>query len=309
MAQMLRKELPPARATSAIPLKHGSRRPLFFVHGAGGSPFSFVDLAHDMPTDRPFVAFQDMEPRRPDSGEDSIPSMAARYIEVMRSLQAQGPYLLGGWSMGGVVAFEMASQLLAAGQPIGLLALIDSYLAPLRPRRNDGLEVKPAIDDFLLSIGIKPESGLLTNGKVPPQAHMEMAHSFAVTSGVLPLDFDRAAFDGLFDVFCRHVRASESYHPVRADLTAHLWQANELNFVSGNTDDAHPLAARLVRNDHATSLRRWRKLTAAIHVSRVPGNHFSMLRDPHVRTLATGLAFALDRAEANSSREPHFVEL
>src|SRR5262249_55291843 len=59
-------------------------------------------------------------------GEPAIERMAARYLEEVRAAQPAGPYALGGWSMGGVVAFEMARQLTAAGETVELLALLDS---------------------------------------------------------------------------------------------------------------------------------------------------------------------------------------
>src|SRR6185503_2382423 len=55
-----------------------------------------------------------------------IEEMAAHYLEAIRSVQPDGPYLLGGWSMGGVVAYEMAQQLAAQGQQVSLLALLDA---------------------------------------------------------------------------------------------------------------------------------------------------------------------------------------
>ena len=55
--------------------------------------------------------------------------MAAWYVKEIRDVQPQGPYLLGGWSMGGLIALEAARQLLAAGQAVALVAMFDTYLS------------------------------------------------------------------------------------------------------------------------------------------------------------------------------------
>src|SRR6185295_1833510 len=64
---------------------------------------------------------------------DRIEEMAASYIEALRSVQREGPYTLGGWSFGGLVAFEMAQQLKEAGHEVALLALLDMNAPRARP--------------------------------------------------------------------------------------------------------------------------------------------------------------------------------
>jgi pimeloyl-ACP methyl ester carboxylesterase len=60
--------------------------------------------------------------------------MATRYLRVLRKVQPSGPYFLGGYSMGGIVAYEMARRLLAEGDKVGLLALLDTYSGQGRQR-------------------------------------------------------------------------------------------------------------------------------------------------------------------------------
>lgn len=103
----------------------GARRPFFFLHGdyKGGAFYCFP-LAQHLGSDQPFYA---LDPYRFDSLliPPSLEDMAAAHIECLRTVQAQGPYLLGGFCNGAVVAYEMARQLHAAGQSVDLLVLMD----------------------------------------------------------------------------------------------------------------------------------------------------------------------------------------
>ncbi|HEY0739061.1 MAG TPA: amino acid adenylation domain-containing protein [Herpetosiphonaceae bacterium] len=105
----------------------GSQRPFFAVHPIGGNVFCYADLAQALGPDQPFYGLQAIDLADMDQQEVSIAEMAASYIEALRTVQPEGPYLLGGWSFGGVVAFEMAQQLQRQGAEVALLALFDTY--------------------------------------------------------------------------------------------------------------------------------------------------------------------------------------
>lgn len=105
----------------------GSKTPLFLVPGIGGNVLSYYDLAHLLGPEQPVYALQS---RGLDGIEKPITRLcdiAAHFVREVRSVQARGPYLLGGACVGGVVAFEMAHQLVAAGEEIALLAMFDSW--------------------------------------------------------------------------------------------------------------------------------------------------------------------------------------
>lgn len=118
---------------SLIPIqKNGSRRPFFYmhVHWIGGAFYSFT-LAHDLGTNQPLYV---IDPYKLDSlpVPPTIEAMAAAYIQAIRAVQPEGPYLLGGFCAGGLLAYEVAQQLCAAGQAVDLLALIDPMAGPIR---------------------------------------------------------------------------------------------------------------------------------------------------------------------------------
>ncbi len=113
-----------------------SKRPFFFFNGDGyGGAFYCFNLARDLGTDQPFYV---LEPHRYQFDDlQALPSfeaMVAAHIEPLRTVQPEGPYLLGGFCGGGLVAFELARQLHAAGQAVDLLALIEPGVASTRLR-------------------------------------------------------------------------------------------------------------------------------------------------------------------------------
>ena len=85
----------------------GTRAPLFLVHGIGGEVLSFHALADRLGTEQPVYGLQ-ADSRDNGSRTCSIESVAARYVEAMRHVQSDSPYRLGGYSSGGVIAYEMA---------------------------------------------------------------------------------------------------------------------------------------------------------------------------------------------------------
>lgn len=116
-------------ASPLITLRRGGPgRDLFLVHPAGGWAFPYVTLARHLGPDRPIHAFQPLQLHL-HGGElahMSVERLADDYIAALKAVQPRGPYLLGGWSFGGVVAFEMAGRLLAAGDAVQRVIMFDT---------------------------------------------------------------------------------------------------------------------------------------------------------------------------------------
>ena len=112
----------------------GSRRPFFFLHGDWiHEALWCLNIARDLGPDQPFYA---LPPYRFESQRATLTfsEMAAAHVQSMRAVQPEGPYLLGGFCNGGLVAYEMAQQLRAAGESVDLLVLIDPYVSPAHHR-------------------------------------------------------------------------------------------------------------------------------------------------------------------------------
>jgi amino acid adenylation domain-containing protein len=114
----------------------GSTPPFFFVHPIGGNVLNFAGFCGHFGPDRPIYGLQARGLNGEEAPHTLVEEMAKDYIRGIRSVQPEGPYLIGGFSAGGVVAFEMAQQLSAAGQHVATLALLDTLI--LIPHVADG---------------------------------------------------------------------------------------------------------------------------------------------------------------------------
>jgi pimeloyl-ACP methyl ester carboxylesterase len=135
LARILLREASTPRWSPLVAIQPaGSRPPFFCIHGAGGNVLIYRDLSQNLGPDQPFYGLQSpgLDGSRPPLTR--IEEMAALYVKEIRTVQPYGPYFLGGYCMGGTIAYEMAQQLRAQGEQVGLLALFDSlnwYNVPL----------------------------------------------------------------------------------------------------------------------------------------------------------------------------------
>ena len=127
LAAVLEKSDAP-RLPPMLLLKAGTEYPPIFVaHGLGDTVFGLFQLVQKMESSRPIYG---MQARGIDGSEEpfnSVEAMAQFHLDAMRKLQPHGPYFLIGYSLGGLVTLEIAQRLLAHGEKIALLALVDSY--------------------------------------------------------------------------------------------------------------------------------------------------------------------------------------
>ena len=131
-----------------VPIKPtGSRPPLFLVHPIGGNVLCYVELSKHLPPEQPLYGLQASGIEPGSDASQSISKMARRYVEAIRRVQPRGPYHIGGWSLGGVIAFEMACQLEAQGLEAGSVLLLDS--AALRGGVETELPVELLYESFM----------------------------------------------------------------------------------------------------------------------------------------------------------------
>jgi thioesterase domain-containing protein len=105
----------------------GSAPPFFCIHGAGGNVLLYRDLARRLGDDQPFYGLQSRGLDGKTAPLTTIEEMAARYVPEILRVQQSGPFRLGGYCMGGLVAYEMARLLMEKGEEVSLLALLDTY--------------------------------------------------------------------------------------------------------------------------------------------------------------------------------------
>jgi amino acid adenylation domain-containing protein len=112
--------------TPLVPIRPtGSGAPLFLVHGIGGEVLTFTNLALRLPPDVPVYGIQAAGPGSDQAMVVDIEELASRYVSVVTSVDPVGPYYLGGYSSGAVIALEIAHQLEAQGRPVALVLALD----------------------------------------------------------------------------------------------------------------------------------------------------------------------------------------
>ena len=217
---------------------------------------------------------------------NSVEEMASYYIASLRSVQPEGPYLLGGWSMGGVVAFEMARQLQSQGQMVAMLALLDSALPD---------EDFPAEDEATFLYHFAYDLGLFSI--LPADSSIEFQQlsfddqlagvlSRAISADLVPADINFAEFRGLFEIFKSNIQALHNYAPQKYAGRITLFTASE-PFDSG--EQRPDLEGDVARRAQGAKARwdLWAEQGVDSYV--VPGNHYTMVREPNVNTLAARL--------------------
>ena len=144
---------PDALGAVLVPLQRtGSQPPVFFIAGGGGLGVAFVALARRLGEDQPSYAVQMHGMERRGLPDWTVGRAAKRNITVIKTVQAQGPYVLAGHSFGGLVALEMAHQLRAAGEQVSLLAVIDSF--PPEPSMHPAPEQRSLVQRVKAGIGL-----------------------------------------------------------------------------------------------------------------------------------------------------------
>ncbi|MGD0544253.1 MAG: alpha/beta fold hydrolase [Candidatus Acidiferrales bacterium] len=124
---ILRSEAPSTGWSPLVTIQNsGSRPPFFCVHGAGGNVLIYRELSENLGSDQPFYGLQSQGLDGSCPPLTRIEDMAALYVKAIRRQQPHGPYLLGGYCGGGLIAFEIAQQLGSDGEEVALLALLDT---------------------------------------------------------------------------------------------------------------------------------------------------------------------------------------
>jgi amino acid adenylation domain-containing protein len=274
LARHLRAEAPPELRPSLVELQPGrGLAPLFCVHPIGGEVFCYLDLVRALGEERPAYG---LRAPGPESGEPlrEIERMASRYVALIREIQPAGPYHLLGWSMGGLIAFEMARQLRREGQEVALLALVDSYLAPEGPAPTAVERIASFARDLFGLSGRDlplPAAGdpLWSSGE---EELLSLLYGRARDAGILPPDLDYAELQRSFAVFSANLDAMYGYVAQPYDGPALLVRPASR---AGGSDD--PAAA-------------WLPLVRTLEVFSCPGDHYSLLRLPAVLQIAEALA-------------------
>ena len=285
LARALRDEGWQAAWSSLVPIQAGgARRPFFSVHAAGGNVIEYHELARLLGPDQPFYGLQAKGLDGKSEPHTSIKEMAAHYIKEMREIQPAGPYLLGGRSSGGTIAFEMACQLEATGEEVALLALFDTF---------------PAGYFKLLDLSLGQR---LSRRARKWQSHLINLRSLNAADklGYLATKLAYAPAKAKHKIYRR---AYKIYQKFGKPLPTVLQNIEEINFAAVKdyepqtySGDVTLFLATDLTADY-DSKDGWRELVKGrIDTHEIPGNHLNIIKEPGVRSLAEKLRAALDQA-------------
>jgi acetoacetyl-CoA synthetase len=275
------------RFSSLVPLQpKGSGRPVFLVHGLYGNVLDMKRLADLLDIGRPIHALQPagLDPAR--TPHDRVETMAAHYIDAIRTIQTAGPYTLAGHSFGGLVAFEMARQLKRAGDDVDLLALFDtdihekalpwSLWLPFQAERV--ARIYRNIANAGLRKGTVYLYDLVTDRALRRLGIRALAHPLADVAGAdFPAHYRAVHSAG--------VTAVRRYRPKRYAGRVIMFRADEREA------------------QRCDPLPMWRRVSARVDVYPVTGGHLTMMAEPHVSVLAAQLRRCL-ALSSGESRQP-----
>ena len=270
----------------------GSKPPFFCVHPIGGNVLCYADLAHHLGNEQPFYGLQARGITGKQKPRISIEDMATDYLESIRSVQPQGPYYLGGWSFGGLVAFEMAQQFQSLGEQVALLALIDTQAPIAQLKQSD-------IDDVMLAALVAKDLGGNFGKTIPicenklqqlePETQLNYILEEAKRAAIISPDANLEQIKQILQVYKANIQAFLSYAPQIYPSRIILLQATE------SSSPAYDFLLKKFPQFKQDQFLGWRQFSAQpIEVCSLPGNHYSILSKPQIHSLADKLRFYLD---------------
>ena len=250
--------------------------PVFLVHPAGGHVLGYRPLAERLGADRPVYGLEARGTQPAEAPCETIEEMAAEHVAALQALRPHGPYVLGGASMGGTVAWEMARQLRARGERVDLVALFDTPGPGQLPADfKDDAEILAYLGGSRL--GLSDED----LRRLPPEERLPHALKCAAEAGLLPPGVDPERAASLVELFRVHVQAMMSYRPGPYAGRVAFFRAADRRPV----DPPYPEAGWIGLAERGVE----------VHV--VPGDHGTMYLPPHVDTLAGRLRRCLEDRE------------
>jgi amino acid adenylation domain-containing protein len=265
LATLLQKENWSPAWCSLVPVRpSGTKPPFFCVHGVGGTVLRFHDLAHFLGSDQPFYGLQaqGLDGQRPRHAR--IEDMAAHYIDELRIAQPEGPYYLGGYSFGGMVALEMAHQLRSQGDYVGLVVLLDTF--------PQGASSGASLFRKYLTLPLDQQwIHLNRKARAFPRS---IRRRFAMMRLPRPVKEVRSACHG----------AARVYKGKFYDGAVILFRASETGLSNVNVESI------------------WKELVPQIEIYEISGHHGNIVERPQVQLLASELKFRLEIAFSRGAK-------
>jgi len=302
-AQLLEQQSPIATFTPLVKIQqHGEKLPFFCVHSMDGGVFYYEELARQIGMQQPFYGLQasGLEP-----GTPVLPrfeEMAAQYVDAIRTVAPHGPYLIGGYSYGGLIAYELVQQLRAAGEQVNLLVLIDN---------TTGDVYRPTPATYQGSFGPEEYPWILFMDMLNRFFNVNLFSLYCTIRGI---QFDQIATDlhelsheakirAIWESI-QHTGIIAPYADVGylervihiMNVTMHAAQSYNVQPYHGRVVLFRSLNDMVLKMDDPTF--GWGPyISPPIELCDIPGDHFSIMKKPFISILAQKLAVYLEQVQ------------
>src|ERR1700722_9690940 len=286
LAQVLSRDVAPAGWSPLVAIQpKGTRTPFFCMHGAGGNVLIYRELSKLLGDDQPFYGLQSQGLDGDVPPLTKIEDMAALYVKEIRRVQPSGPYLLGGYCLGGTIAYEVAQQLRAQGQDVALLALLDTTDWSKIPAVNVWNEGYMALERFLFHVANFFRVDSQGRSEFLSEKMQALRNRIPVWKGILQARFQTSP----------NGASSETV------ILGRIWKANDRACFAytpkpycGKLTNFRPMKQYSLFDQPGA---KWDSLSQGGHdVIVLPVFPAGMLNEPFVRHLATALRKSIDAA-------------
>lgn len=288
IAQILRQGNSSFSWQTLVPIQtKGSKPPLFCVHAIGGNVLSYMGLATYLGPDQPLYGLQARGLDGQQTPHTKMEDMAADYIKEMRTIQPEGPYFLAGHSLGGVIAFEIAQQLVAAGETVAFLGMFDSFSPALFKKGTPPFSYQMSIH----KLNISRLQGLQKVTYITDRVYWKIKPYIQKLNNRFNLGLDRF----LEDKFGGDIGTTE------VTSFQHIEDANRqaaINYLPRIYSGKITLFRAIERptTKYHYPLLGWEEFTeSGVEVVEVPGHHKTLILEPYIRSLAEKLKLCLEK--------------
>jgi len=267
-----------------VPLNEsGDGAPFYCVHSVGGDVTSFLDLAQALEPYCQFYGIQVPREKLTASFAASIELMAQYYVEALMSFQPEGPFFLGGWSAGAVIALEIANKLRYSGRDVQLLVAIDG--GPGNTHENILRRVLIYLWRFICNLPRWIKNDLIAGHDFQKLAKLVWRKTRRAAMRFVPLSDNLAhghAIDGFMDTTGwsnGEIIFTRAFFDTARVYTAGKYQGHVVLYVARTQPLLH------LQQSEAS----WKKIAESVEIIYVEGTHWSILRSPRVVALAKHL--------------------
>lgn len=256
LASFIKKPIKKHNKSAAVLMKgQGNKAPFFCVHPVGGSILCYNNLARHWASEHPLYALQAKGFEGKERPLKSIKSMACEYIKAIKKIQKEGPYFVGGWSFGGLVASEITRQLLEKGDEVRALVIIDTSVKIDKFRKIDVSSEYSLYSELLDYYNIDP------NKDYKALSPKEKLFQLLEWGGQKACSIEKIRIKRTLSVAKANYRALQKYF-VSPLSKVPIFVLKAENSLEGVSDDLG-----------------WGNYTETTHVYNMPGNHWGIVDD------------------------------